>query len=678
MDFLTLPGNNSAIPYQKNECSLYSESGACFIYKGWAIITDGGDSYEAVLYDGIIDLYKTFENKTLAELDFSDLQHPKNVTQVKLSWDINKPYRYILADYNGDTGNTNGQLPEVDIDYLVPSVNIAWLWNLIFSTFNIGYKGAVFNMQEFKNLWLTYPQGISSGDSAVDIFESSDCGYKSSGGAVLTYYIGYNSWETNEIVAAIDNRHLKVAESGYYRVEISGNVETVALGFQYPKKFKLYLGRNSQYTPPHQVQQSVLLADNITPGEDFSLQGTIHLNTYDTVCVLLGKASNTSSSNGFYISEVNALSVKLIKVEQNKYDFRQVFSEFSIKDFMTEIVQRFGLTIFKNKYENTYEFLTLQEQLQTAETENWSKKFSKTISEKYTYGSYARQNWLRYSYNDKEGNYNDGFLDIDNTSLEAAKDIFKSKIYSPEKFSSNYLNARHNIYKLWEKETEQEDGIETVKYKPLDKRFYLMRAENITQEVRVKSTALEEELQVTNLWVENYWKLPFYDIIQGFYNPLRQILKNAVITTAELYLTEADIANLDLRKLYYIEQLAGYFIINKINNYIPGKPVKCDLVKVNYSAPVTVQPPAIAIHKVVVNNYILKIYFEVNNNADTVTLDVSYDGQQTWNSSPMVVSQNPRHFSISGSSDIHIRMEANGEYSEIVPITIPSNTTIFL
>src|SRR5690606_13567249 len=56
----------------------------------------------------------------------------------------------------------------------------------------------------------------------------------------------------------------------------------------------------------------------------------------------------------------------------------------------------------------------------------------------------------------------------------------------------------------------------------------------------------------------------------------------SVMVSAELWLTEPDMAAFDFKKLYYIEQLSAYFIVNKISNYVQGKPVKCELIKVDY------------------------------------------------------------------------------------------------
>jgi hypothetical protein len=42
MQFLSLTGNTSPVPYQENLCSLYSDNGECFIYNGRAVVSDNG------------------------------------------------------------------------------------------------------------------------------------------------------------------------------------------------------------------------------------------------------------------------------------------------------------------------------------------------------------------------------------------------------------------------------------------------------------------------------------------------------------------------------------------------------------------------------------------------------------------------------------------------------------
>ena len=144
MGKLYITGNTSNIPYQKNTCDLFDAvTGLCMIYKGWANITGSSDKgYEIYVYDGNLEIYKAIENKTLGDLDLTDLEHSKTLYEVISTFDDSKPYKYILADYNGKAlFDTN----KINIDYLVPSVRASWLVAKIET-----YTGFVLN-GSFKN-----------------------------------------------------------------------------------------------------------------------------------------------------------------------------------------------------------------------------------------------------------------------------------------------------------------------------------------------------------------------------------------------------------------------------------------------------------------------------------------------------------------------------------------------
>jgi hypothetical protein len=69
-------------------------------------------------------------------------------------------YKYILADYNGQniiyiwwwSATT------INVDYLVPSVKVSYLWDNLFSTYGFTYSGSIFSSPDFTNLYLTYPK----------------------------------------------------------------------------------------------------------------------------------------------------------------------------------------------------------------------------------------------------------------------------------------------------------------------------------------------------------------------------------------------------------------------------------------------------------------------------------------------------------------------------------------
>jgi hypothetical protein len=173
-DFLGVAGNTSNLPYQRNKID-YFVGNESIIYNGMGMITQTSDYYDLTVYDGNIDLYKAIENRTLGELDLTEIKHTKDVDTVIDSF-TGTTYKYILADYNGkalynSTGTTVGIT--VNTDYLVPSVNVSWLWDKMFDNYNFTYSGDTFQTDDFKNLWLTYPKGTPSDLGTTEIFYSS-------------------------------------------------------------------------------------------------------------------------------------------------------------------------------------------------------------------------------------------------------------------------------------------------------------------------------------------------------------------------------------------------------------------------------------------------------------------------------------------------------------------------
>lgn len=596
LDYLTLPGNTSNVPYQKNTCSLYSHTGECFVYNGWAQITDGGDSYECVVYDGIIDLYKAIENKTLADLDLSALTHDKNHLTVAATFvSEDTPYRYIIADYNGDMNykTVGSGYFIINIDYLVPSVSVAWLWAQIFHAFNGGQQptGSIFSTPEFNNLWMTFPKGAIQGEEQeVEAFSREEIALQGT---------QYHDWDRFLIpigpVTEINNeyantnglsvKHVRVKQPGTYRLEFSGTLRA-----NNPVAVKI--GLNSSGIAEANITNTITLDpffDTDDEQTEFEFTRILQLNANDTLCLLFDKTG--SSKFDFYSGDGdNLMNVRLVYMGDYTIDFSEAFADFGIRDFLNEVVWRFGLTIIKDKYSNNYRFVTLHELLETAPSVNWSRKFAGKVSEDYLTGSYAQRNALCHTYNDKEAAFNDGYIDVPNQNLADTKTLIKSKLYSPEQQTTAYANRRLNIYKMWEKEIDQreEDGdvegetvtITTIKYKPLDKRFYFMYAVADPHTYVVKSAITGLGITVEGAWYESFGGLSFKDVVQTHYAPITNMLSRALVVTAQMYLSENDIANFDFNKFYYIEQLGASFLVNKISNYVPGKPVSVELIRI--------------------------------------------------------------------------------------------------
>jgi hypothetical protein len=268
-------------------------------------------------------------------------------------------------------------------------------------------------------------------------------------------------------------------------------------------------------------------------------------------------------------------------------DFNETFLDFKTKDFIDEILNRFSLTPFKDKYSNNIVFKTLDEILQTDSVDDWSasnNKFIRLNNESYIYKNYAQTNDFVYKYNDKEGDYKDGSLTIDNYNLPDNKTVFQSRIYAPEKDISTILPRDTNIYKLWDKEIK-DDG--EVKYKDLNKRFYLMRYEDKNLQggifgVKIGSESLGTDVSIRFAPFESFFKLPLDEIIAEYYSNMKLILNDTKLITADIFLTESDINSLDFSKLKWIKELGNYYLLNKVSNFKGSGVVSCELIRVKY------------------------------------------------------------------------------------------------
>ena len=552
-DMLGVVGATSFLPYQKNECYLYTDDGECMVYKGWAVIQSTDKEYKINIYDGNIDLYKAIENKSLGDLDLSEIDHTKNLTSVVNTFTANLNYKYLVADYNGEmVYNTN----RINIDYLVPSAKVSYLWNKIFDTYGFTYSGSIFNTVDFTNLWLSYPKSIPFQGTPITIFDYQTSAVTEQAPPSInytitqsgTYVLDLNDLSSGTCYAFVWNALGYTGQSyevGYYAL-LNG--------------VPLLLGSPVQLNIGDVITSQYLL-------EDFYLQpGEYPIYQFETGDFLY------ETSLYFYPSQIISFSDEL--------------KDFSTKDFIAEILNRFGLTPFKDKYENHYRFLTLQELLQNNTVIDWSReqnKFVEKISEKYIFGSYAQENNFTYKYNDSESDYYNSEILIDNLNLADNKVVVNSRVYAPEKERTTLIHdLQTNVYKVWDKEIK-EGG--SITYKGLSKRYYLMReaSHTFTATTQIGSKVLGTHQAITTVPVESFYNLRMEDVVRNYYATIGAVLNYSKIIEASIYLNEKNISDMDFSKLYWIKQLSSYFLLNKVNNFIKKGITKVELIKVDYT-----------------------------------------------------------------------------------------------
>lgn len=557
---LGIIGNDSNIPYQKNVASLFSDSGECFVFEGWAIISDTAKDFKCNIYDGNLEVYKVIENKTLADLDLADLSHSKTTAEVVSTFDNSKPYKYIVADYNGlalyDTDKIN-------IDSLVPSVKVSWLVDKIETYSGFTFNGSFKTNADYLNLFMTYPKGTPSDLGTTDMVVINDF-------LQGLDHIFINSYTLLTDFSIIDDIKLKSNTNQSTNISISLDV--------------VVRGENNQNAFDDNISVDVyavlngveIYLGNTTSIATFSFNKSLSVN--DELYFII------KPSSGIYVSfeVISGGFTSLIIKKYNSFsiDFLDELKGMTMRDFLNEIIWRFGLTLFKEKYSNVYDFKTISEITNFENTIDWSSKFVSKESEKYIFGSYAQNNLMRYKYNDDNANHNDSYLAIDNKNLDDSKTIIQSKIYSPELSFSNSLGFTSKVYKLWDKEPK-DDG--TTTYKALANRFYFMRSiENtFATTVTIGSPSLLTSQTITAAPIESFAGLTFAEIISKYYPDIKKILNKSQVLNVRLNLKDSDVSDIDFSVPYYFKQLGGSFMLNKISNFVPNKETTVELIRLN-------------------------------------------------------------------------------------------------
>lgn len=577
-DGLGMIGNNSQVPYTKNR-AVVKYDGFDVVPDGLAVLEDVGKSYRMGLHDGMMDFFKDIENKSIGkDLNISDLKHDKTMQNFKNSITLNLPYRYVVANFGGRTSLPNGI---INIDYLIPVVKLSYFWNKIFETFGYTYTGSIFSNPDFADAYITYPKAPDNIVTLVPYATARKNSQRFNTPVVVSNNVyefpaAYSWSQTNPGNTVFPNFwNFKSPTTESYRMNIK------AVGYvrykspngplfdgQRPFRFEVWRGTTLIRTETSNSQNynGTAFDFSMAAGEEL----TFKIKYYDTI--------NTP----IYL-QLTSIELEISKTNLGSIDFAEAFSDFSIKDFVKEIIWRYGLTPIYNIQTKNLNFLTIDEKVNFNNYVDWSSKHVVRSKESYLYGTYGQSNIFQHKYNDEGDNFNNGNLSISNANLEASKTIVNSKIYSAEQVTRPIgdQNRKTNIYPIWRGEiNEGSNGVE-VNYKGLNGRYYIMKLNRINETLTFKSEILNNNADtVTYYYMPNETNTHYNDLVLKYYPTYQKILNNFKMHEIEVALSLPDIINLDFTKLYYFEQEASFYILNKLQ-WEEGKTCKGEFIKIN-------------------------------------------------------------------------------------------------
>ena len=334
LEYLSTVGSTTNIPYKKNKIQLFNSNGQCEIFDGYGVVFKSTDiAYELSIYDGYISFLKKIENKVLTDINITDLNHLKNVTNIIETWQGLTPYRYNLANYNGkNIYNTS----TINIDYQIPSVSVKWLWDKIFDYSGFAYTGNTFITDKFNNEYFTFPKAISDDTQVTTPLFNLSWANTISYGSNISFNSGQGFTRLSSFTATlsganVDNTDIKgIGLTDSLTTTFNQLLEVKTVG-QYKLKLKGNYGLSEFYGQTDQVNEQPIQLFLIR-GSDRTFQeiksGHNHfeeldINFYHTFEVgdqfaIWGAAPATIGTDLFY----GDIEIDIEKVEGNQVNFR--------------------------------------------------------------------------------------------------------------------------------------------------------------------------------------------------------------------------------------------------------------------------------------------------------------------------------------------------------------------
>lgn len=564
---LGISGSDSLVPYTRTVCEIL-ENGVMIEPNGNLIITEVTDKeYKGHIKAGIIDFLQALANDNISDvIDLSSLAHLNTPVNIIDSFTADLPYKYIVAYYNGQLLADEAGLSNLNPFALVPCIDVKYLWDKIFQKYGWTYSGL-----DLTGLWMTYPNAIGyDTQGAVEVVDG-DYTYKYK----YVYNVPFNTPIVAEPITinSIDTNFFEAHpnEPGVFICKQTGNYNIKAK-FCATKYF--YLSGVS-----HDVGKAswrVIVSSQTVEGEidncddEWDLDYTIFEG--DTVRLVYTFSDLTT----YIITEGGFLTIETRGVQP--VDFSEAFIKLKVKDYFKEILIRNARIPFTDVENKHITLKSVDELLLQSPVVDWSEKYVRRRSVKYSYKNYARHNWLKHKYNDANESWADGDLVVHNENLDSEKTLYQSFSYAPEQGLVEYVSSDGAFYvqnfRMFDVEVQVDENDDLIaNYKQLKDRYYFIREKQVEANIYVLFN-LATEFPVA-IYSEN-----LADITQMHYQNMTQLINNAQIIEVDLLINVNDIAQLDFFRRYYFEQEKAIFIMNKLT-YKGGGVSTAEFIKIN-------------------------------------------------------------------------------------------------
>jgi len=243
-------------PYQKTKAVLKQDG--FLLFEGYLRMLDiidkeGEISYNVNLYSEVIALADILQERTFKDLDFTELEHDYNYSNIRNSWQGILPVaplpsgsfagstgatatnvlRYPFCNWNHQYSYTNSGNPKLTTleSAFRPFINIKYLINNIFADTDFTYESNFFNTADFNKLFMDFNWG--SGNAPV-IFNSTGLLTNKSDVGLGTSMATLNFDEMNALLVGGDPLNANFGYSaGVFTAQEDGQVYTFSWNMRF-------------------------------------------------------------------------------------------------------------------------------------------------------------------------------------------------------------------------------------------------------------------------------------------------------------------------------------------------------------------------------------------------------------------------------------------------------------
>lgn len=563
---------STAYPYTAHSVKVI-QNGIEVIQNGIIKITEADkDKYEIQILENLFDIFSSVKGKLIGTLQ------PIPAS----GWDasaidtarLNTTNLISAAMWWGKSGNL------YQVNYFLPCFFYHTLINKILQSTGLAISGSVLTSSDYLDLVIPYPNDSFAYPKAIaDAYYDVGTGTGGIGGS--QWALGFNDFFVTGTKSSPYGRWA----NEYYPASTLVGADSMSVTFSGSFVFSSIVwsagtsnGRYWMTLMKNGVE--VYSTDGLSNITYANTSGTITASTTQTVLptdvfkwrIRATATGGTLTANSAVVNCSNSTALGTTTINRTSVSWNALWRDISCDDLLSDFFNRFG--IIPKQVGGTLFLKTIQEILSdTSNAVDWSAKRVSNQNILSFDSGYAQNNLFEYQDSDysKEAKLGTGEIDIAG-SLTSTRTMFKSFF---EKVQTVAFSLFNNVAYIPVYGTTS-TGIDTFENKP-------------TISILTLRSRVDETTITFNTIARSDYKLAhfvdgtkpkdtgFQYFLNQYYPLFSSAINKTKIIKRKYKLTEIDVSNFDPHLMIWDD---GYFIVNKISNFVPSKQTEVELLKI--------------------------------------------------------------------------------------------------